>query len=96
MARLRENALSAKALGATAKQIDSELRVFSRAARLLSSNHPRLIDKHPKEWVGLYDGKVCATAKSFNGLVQKLKSRGLSPKDTIIRYIDTSGRKLIL
>ena len=96
MARLSERALSAKALGATPKQIDRELRMFSRAARVLSSNHPRLIDKHPKEWVGLYDGEVCATDKSFNGLVRQLKRKGYRPNDTIIRYIDTSGRKLIL
>jgi hypothetical protein len=88
--------LNEKALGATPKQINRELRTFSRAARLLSSNHPRLIDTHPKEWVGLYDGEVCATDKSFNGLVRKLKRRGFSPSETIIRYIDTSGRKLIL
>lgn len=88
--------LSEKALGATPKQIKRELRAFSRAARLLSSNHPRLIDRHPKEWVGLYDGEVCATDKSFNELIKKLKNRGLSPKDAIIRYIDTGGRKLIL
>ena len=83
-------------LGATPKQIDRELRTFSRAARILSSDHPRLIEKHPKEWVGLYDGKISATAKTFNALIAKLKKRGLSPNDAIIRYIDTSGRMLIL
>ncbi len=88
--------LDRKMLGATPKQIDRELRTFSRAARLLSSDHPRLIEKHPKEWVGLYDGKVSATAKTFRGLLAELKKRGLSPNNTIIRYIDTSGRALIL
>jgi hypothetical protein len=88
--------LSEKALGAPAKQINRELRAFSRAARLLSSKRPRLVNEHPKEWVGLFDGRVCATDKSFNGLVRKLRNQGLSPGDTIIRYIDTSGRKLIL
>jgi hypothetical protein len=88
--------LNEKMLGASPKQIDRELRRFSRAARLLSSDHPRLIEKHPKEWVGLYDGEVSATAKSFRALVTKLKKRGLSPNDAIIRYIDTSGRMLIL
>jgi hypothetical protein len=91
MARLNE-----KMLGATPKQISRELRTFSRAARLLSSNHPRLVDKHPKEWVGLHDGEVCATSKSLSGLVRQLKQKGLSPGEAIIRYIDTSGRKLIL
>jgi hypothetical protein len=83
-------------LGATPKQMDRELRTFSRAARLLSSDHPRLIEEHPNEWVGLYDGKVSASAKSFRALVSELKKQGLRPNDAIIRYIDTSGRKLIL
>lgn len=83
-------------LGATPRQVDRELRMFSRAARLLSSDHPRLIDEHPKEWVGIYDGKIQATAKSFRALVSQLKKRGLRPSEAIIRYIDTSGRKLIL
>jgi hypothetical protein len=88
--------LTANALGATPQEINRGLRKFSRAARVLSAGRPRLIDKHPKEWVGLFDGEVCATDKSFSGLVRKLKRRGLSPNDAVIRYIDTSGRKLIL
>jgi hypothetical protein len=80
----------------TPKQMDRELRSFSRAARVLSSNRPRLIDSHPKQWVGIYDGRVCATGKTFKALVTQLKGKGLSPSDAIIRYVDTSGRKLIL
>lgn len=88
--------LNPKALGATPKQIDRELRAVSRSARVLSSDHPRLIKKHPNEWVGVCEGKVCATDKSFDGIVKKLKSSGVSPNDAIIRYVDASGRKLIL
>jgi len=83
-------------LRATPREIDKELRAFSSAARVLSSDHPRLIEKHPKEWVGVYEGKIRATGKSFDAVVSKLKRSGLRPSDTIIRYIDTSGRKLIL
>jgi hypothetical protein len=96
VARATERTSAAKALGASPKQINQELRAFSRVAQLLSSKHRRLIDQHPKEWVGISDDKVCASDKSFAGLVKKLKKQGLSPKDAIIRYIDTSGRKLIL
>ncbi|HTQ13042.1 MAG TPA: hypothetical protein VMH86_04130 [Rhizomicrobium sp.] len=83
-------------LGATPREIARELRAFSRAARVLSANHPRLIDSHPREWVGIYDGRVCASAKSFKLLVSMLKRQGYPPENTIIRYIDTSGRKMIL
>ena len=76
--------------------MDRELRKFSRAARVLSSDHPSLINEHPNEWVGIYDGKVHASAKSFRALVAKLKKQGVPPNEAIIRYVDTSGRKLIL
>jgi hypothetical protein len=76
--------------------MDRELRSFSRAARILSSDHLRLMERHPKKWVGMHGSSVCAIARSFRGLIAQLKKRGLSPSDAIIRYIDTSGRKLIL
>jgi hypothetical protein len=88
--------LSASQLGATPKQIDRELRTFSRNARLLSSKYPLLTENHSKEWVGVHDGKVRATTRSLRALLSKLKQQGLVPSQTVIRYIDTSGRKLIL
>jgi hypothetical protein len=96
VARLAKKSLASYLAEVTPKQVDRELRAFSRAARVLSSGHPRLIDRHPKQWVGIYDGNVCATGKSLSALISRLKERGLSPSDTVIRYIDTSGRKLIL
>jgi hypothetical protein len=95
MARLSAKQ-KAEYLGATPKKLDRELRAFSRAARLLSSSHSRLIDKHPKQWVAIYDGKVRASAKSLDAIVSKLERQGLPPNEAIIRYIDSSGRKLIL
>jgi len=88
--------LNKELLGASPKQISRQLSKFSRGARLLSSQHARLAGKHPNEWVAFQDGKILATDRSFNGLVRKLKKRGHSPSEAIIRYIDTSGRKLIL
>jgi hypothetical protein len=83
-------------LGAAPKQIAKELRAFSRAARVLSSDRPRLIEQHPKEWVGIYDGKVGASAKSLKALLAALRKRGLPPSGAIIRYIDTNEGFLVL
>jgi hypothetical protein len=96
LAQLAKKNLASYLREVTPKQMDRELRAFSRAARVLSSDHPRLIDRHAKEWVGIYGGNVCATGKSLGALISRLKKKGLRPSDTIIRYIDTSGRKLIL
>jgi len=83
-------------LGATPSKISRELRMFSRAAQVLSASRPRLIHKYPKKWVGIFAGKVCATDQTFDGLVRKLKKKNVAPNRTIIRYIETSDRKLIL
>jgi hypothetical protein len=96
LARLAKRNLASYLRDVTPKQMDSELRSFSRAARLLSSDHPRLIDRYPNQWVGIHDRDVRASAKSFGALISKLKKAGVAPNDTIIRYIDASGRKLIL
>jgi hypothetical protein len=96
LARLAKRNLASYLRDVTPKQIDRELRSFSRAARLLSSDHPRLIDRHPNQWVGIHDGSVRASAKSFSALIAQLKKRGVAPNDAFIRYVDTSGRKLIL
>jgi CII-binding regulator of phage lambda lysogenization HflD len=95
MARLSAKQ-KAEYLGAAPKKLDRELRAFSRAARLLSSSHSRLIDKHPKQWVAIYGGKVRASAKSLDAIISKLERQGLPPNEAIIRYIDSGGRKLIL
>jgi len=85
-----------KALGAPAKQIGRELRRFSHAAQLLSKSRPRLIQKYPQKWVGVFDNKICAADRTFSGLIRKLKDKKIDPKATLIRFIDTSDRKLIL
>jgi hypothetical protein len=95
MSRVAKKTLASH-LGATPQQMDRELRTFSRAAKILSSDHPRLINQHPKQWVALYDGKIRASAKTFRAVVDKMKKQGLPPNETMIRYVDTSGRKLIL
>ena len=87
---------SAPGRGATPKEVDRELRKFSRATRVLSSGRPRLIDEHPNQWVGIYDGKVQVAERSLHALVSRLKKQGLPLGETIIRYIDASGRRLIL
>jgi hypothetical protein len=84
------------ALGASPKQISRELQAFSRAAQLLSADRPRLINKYPKKWVGIFAKKIQATDKTFNGLIRKLKQQKIDPSKTVIRFIDTSDRKMIL
>jgi hypothetical protein len=83
-------------LGATPEAIGKELGEFAAAAKVLSSNHPRLIDEHPMEWVGVFQGRVAATAKDFDALMAQLTARGVPLHQTIVRFIDTEEKTLLL
>jgi Family of unknown function (DUF5678) len=95
MARLSAKK-KAEYLGDTPKNIARDLRAFARTGEFLSSNERRLLKKYPEQWVALYDGKVRASAKSLNEVISKLEQQKLPPNKSIIWYMDTSGRKLIL
>ena len=95
MARLTKEELALH-FGTSPKQAARELRAFSRSARFFSSNYSRFVKEHPKEWVGIYGGKLRVTAKSLRSVVSQLEKKGFPPNESFIRYIDVSGRKLIL
>jgi hypothetical protein len=54
------------------------------------------LKKYPKQWVALYDGKVRVSAKSLEEAISKLEQQQLPPNESIIWYMDTSGRKLVV
>ena len=83
-------------LGGSAAQIDRELRSFGEAAKVLSSNHPRMIDEHPYRWIAVYEGTVRARARSLPDLFLRLDKKHIPRDKTIIRYIDRQERTLIL
>jgi hypothetical protein len=83
-------------LGATPKQIATELRRFSRSVEAFSAKRPRLAQQYPRQWVGLYDGKIEAVSKSFGGVLSALKRRGIPPAQAFVQYLGTRERKLIL
>ena len=83
-------------LGGSAEDVDRSLREFTEAANVLSSDHPRLIDEHPSQWVGVYHGKVTASAQSLDSLLERLQESGIPAKETIVRFIEKNARTLIL
>ena len=77
-------------------EVDRSLQTFRKAASVLSSDHPRLIDKYPKQWVAVHDGKVKATATTYNALLSQVDRAHLPREETIIRFIDRNQRTMIL
>jgi len=76
--------------------IDRGLQSFRRSARILSSHHPRLIDRYQKKWVAIYDGKTMAQGRTLQSIWRQLDKKELPREHTIVRYIDRNQRTMIL
>ena len=78
------------------KRVVEDLRRFRRSTRVLSSDHPRLIDQYGKTWVAIYGGKVRVNAKSLSHLMASIDREQLPREDVVVRYIDKDERIMIL
>jgi len=78
------------------KDVASEMARFRRAAKALSSNHPRYIEKYPKQWVVVYDGRVKARGQTLQSALLQAKEQNLPTRNAIVRFIDKSDRIFIL
>lgn len=78
------------------KDVERDLRSFRSTARVLSSSHPRLIDRYPKQWVALYRGRVRASGSTFASVMAQIDKKGLPREHVIVRFIDRNQRTMIL
>jgi hypothetical protein len=77
-------------------RLNRDLQRFRKAAQAFSSEHPRLIDKYPNQWVAVYDGKVAAHASTLPAILGKIKRKRIPQAHTIVRYIEKNKRTMIL
>ena len=77
-------------------QVDQELTDFSETAQILSSEHPRMIEQYPKQWIALYQGVVRAQASTYHSVLEELQKKGLPKEHMIVRFIDRNPRTMIL
>lgn len=78
------------------KAVARELARFGKAARALSSDHPRFIEKFPKQWVVIYEGKVRARGQTMQSALLQARQQNLPTQHAIVRFIDRNERTFIL
>ena len=83
-------------IGDEPEKIAFDLREFSDSAQLLSKQWERLSEKHPMEWVCFHRGRVSASSKSLDALMEEMRNRGIPANRAVICFIDTKQRTLIL
>jgi hypothetical protein len=83
-------------LGGVPDEVATDLRKFSQTARVLSDEQENLIDNHPLQWVGIYEGRVSASSRTLTSLMASLESQGIPANKTIVRFIEKNQSTLIL
>lgn len=89
-----EAAEIARALG-DPDEVARDLQRARRAAQVFSSDHPRLIEEHPHQWVAVYDSTVIARP-SLEALLDALATRQIPREHAVIRFIDRDEKIFIL
>ncbi len=71
-----------------------ELEQAQESGRLLSADHPRLIDEHEEMWIALHDGEIVGRATSLDDLLENLEPEARS--HVLVRFIGRQEQTLIL
>ena len=77
-------------------EVDRGLQRFRKAARVTSSQRSRLIDRYPRQWIAVYDGKVKAHGTTLQSVMERIDKQGLPREHTIVRFIEKDHRTMIL
>ena len=72
------------------------LRAFERSARILSDNHPRLINEYPNQWVAVANRTVMAHGDSLEQVLTEGDAGDIPRADVIIHFIERTQRTLVL
>ena len=87
---------SLEALLGDPREVVKGLEDFGKSEALLSSSEPRMADRYPDEWIGLYAGEVRAHEPTLDAVLTELDSLGLPHEGVLVRYIAKNPETLIL
>jgi hypothetical protein len=78
------------------RKIAKDLRQYRSAAKILSSDHPRLVESHPKKWVVVYGGQVKIQGSSLDQVLEEADKQKLPKDQIIVRYLEKHRKTMIL
>jgi hypothetical protein len=72
-----------------------KLRAFRARVDRMESQMERLTRDHPDHWVALYTGDF-VLAESLDDLLKTLDGQGVPTPETVIRFLDSNPKNMIL
>lgn len=78
------------------REVAQGLWDYRNAARVLSSQHPRMIERYPKQWIAVYKGKIAVSGRTLRSVLEQADKRKLPREALLVRFIDRTQRTMIL
>lgn len=69
---------------------------FEQSARVLSGDHPRLMDEYPDQWIAVANREVMAHGDSLEQVLAEVDARNIPRDEVIVRFIERTRRTLVL
>lgn len=73
-----------------------EMKDFDMSLETLCSNYGQILKEYPNQWVAVHQGEVKASAETHELLMAAVEQKGLPRHNVLIRFLDKTGRKLIV
>ena len=79
-----------------AKKVHTGLRDFSRRVRAFNAIRPQLIKQYPDKWVAMYNGEIAIAEDSREYVLEEMDRRGIPREATIIRFMASKPKSMVL
>lgn len=78
------------------KPLSDEMRQFKKRTLFLIARRPELTRRYPDQWVGIASNGTLVAAPSIEGVLDKLKNKGVSKRGFAMKLMATQPRRMIL
>lgn len=78
------------------REIARASELFRKSIDALLSQESKLMKRYPQEWVAFYDGRLRAHDKSLDAVLEMLDAKGLPRGETLVEFLETEPRNLIV
>jgi hypothetical protein len=77
-------------------ELRRNMEQFDRSCDAFQDQYPKLLEKYPDRWVAFYNGVLVATDESFDSILDRLRSLGIPPGHTYVRFVDKNPKPIFL
>jgi hypothetical protein len=76
--------------------LDTGLARFRSDAEYVDAHRNELLARYPECWVAVFNGRVVADDPDLDGMLKKLRDRGIPPSHVYRAYLSTREELLLL